>query len=85
MLNVEIKNTGDENNINLLRSFSKQVRSSGVIKKSKSLRYNNRKENKFLRKKHALRDIEKQEKREKLIKLGKVSDIRSGFKTKTLD
>lgn len=77
MINIEIKGNENESNANLLRRFSKRVRSSGLIKKVRSLRYRARDESSFTRKKQALRSLKRKDKIEKLIKLGKLPDNRS--------
>ena len=73
-VNVEIENKENENNANVLRKFSRGVRSSGVLKKVRKLRYSSRPSSKFLKKKQALHKMKKTEEFERLFKLGKVSD-----------
>ncbi|MCG2694898.1 hypothetical protein L6261_02320, partial [Candidatus Parcubacteria bacterium] len=54
MINVELTKNNNENNLGLLRRFSKKIKSSGIIPRMRSIRYNSRVESKFTRKKKAL-------------------------------
>ncbi|MEK7182281.1 MAG: hypothetical protein AAB334_00585 [Patescibacteria group bacterium] len=80
MINIEIIGNENESNANLLRRFTKRVRSSGVIKKVRAIRYKTRDASKFTRKKQALRSIKRKIEIEKLIRFGKLPDNRSGEK-----
>jgi len=77
MINIEIIGDENESGTNILRRFSKRVRSSGVIKKVRAIRYKNRDASKFTRKKQALRSLKRRTEMERLIKLGKLPDNRS--------
>ena len=52
MINVEVvkKNT-NENDVNLIRRFTKKIRNSGILPRVRSIRYNNRKVSKLIKKK----------------------------------
>ncbi|TSD02612.1 MAG: Uncharacterized protein Athens071416_599 [Parcubacteria group bacterium Athens0714_16] len=80
MINIEIIGNENESNTNLLRRFTKRVRSSGVIKKVRAIRYKLRDASKYTKKKQALRSIKRKTEIEKLIRLGKLPDNRSGEK-----
>ena len=56
----------------LLKKFSQLFRSSGVLPRVKSLKFNERKNSKFKRKKEKLRKIVKLEIRERQKKLGQI-------------
>jgi len=71
-VNVHIEQNGNENPMGVLRRFRNRLRTSGVLTRSRSLRYHSRAESPFVKKKGRLRSIEKQEQREKLYKLGKI-------------
>ncbi len=77
-INTEIKANNNESSASVIRRFSRHVKSSGVIKKSKSLRYRTRELSKAMQKKQALRLKGKKEQIEKMIKLGKMKDTRRG-------
>ncbi len=74
MINIEVTKNANENNIGIIRRFTKKVQGSGVLKKVRSKRYNQRNISLFNMKKKALNSIKKQEEREELIKMGKISE-----------
>jgi ribosomal protein S21 len=69
---IEVKKNPNENNSSVLRRFSRRIQESGIIRKVKSNRYNERKESKLKVKKSALRRIVRRAEIEKLKKLGKI-------------
>lgn len=75
-IHTEITANNNESSGSVMRRFSRKVKSSGVIKKSKSLRYSARKISKAMQKKQTLRTLKKRAELEKLIKLGKAKDKR---------
>lgn len=68
--NVDIKKTKNDNNLGLLRKFSRKVKTSGVLQKKRSLRYFDRKMSDFKKKANALNKIEKREEYEYKEKMG---------------
>ena len=70
--NVEVKKTGTENSLGLLRRFTKRVQESGVLPRVRSNRYADRPLSKFKRKKGALKVLAKRKIYERLKKLGKL-------------
>jgi ribosomal protein S21 len=77
--NVEVEKTGSENNISLIRRFSRKVQGSGILSKVRSLRFNERPKSDFVKKKKALKRITRRKEIERLIKLGKLPDNRSNY------
>jgi len=73
-VNVHIERNGTENAMSMLRRFRNKLRSSGVLTRSRSLRYHGRAQSKFTTKKSRLRTLERAKKREQLYKLGKISE-----------
>jgi hypothetical protein len=69
--NVEVSSDGKENSMGLLKKFSQKMRSSGVVQRVKSIRYNDRKLSDYKIRKEKLRKMAKLEKVERDIKLGK--------------
>ena len=69
--NVVVKRTGKTNSFGLLKKFSQKVRSSGIVQKVKSIRYTERKQSDYKKKKEALRKIAKTQVKERNLKLGK--------------
>ena len=74
MINVEIVKNNNENNLGLIRRFSKKIKTSGILKKVRSVRYNQRSLSKFTKKKKALKTISKKAEIDEMIKLGKMPE-----------
>jgi len=72
---VEVKKNANENNMNLIRRFSRKVQESGVIQKVKAKRYNKREESKVKVKAATLKKITRKKQQEKLYKLGKENKL----------
>ena len=68
---IEVKKNTNENNMNLVRRFTRKVQESGIIQKVKSKRYNERAESKVKTKIATLKRINRKKALEKLQKLGK--------------
>ncbi|HUC88438.1 MAG TPA: hypothetical protein VMR49_00190 [Candidatus Paceibacterota bacterium] len=68
---IEVKKNTNENNMNLIRRFSRKVQESGIIRQVKSKRYKERAESKVKIKAGALKRIARRKVQEKLLKLGK--------------
>jgi ribosomal protein S21 len=75
-VNVEIKKTGTENNINIIRKFNRKVQGSGILLKARSKRYAERAKSHYTKKVKALKKLARRKRVERLIKLGKISDNR---------
>ncbi|MBN2094288.1 MAG: hypothetical protein JW740_02910 [Candidatus Zambryskibacteria bacterium] len=71
-INVEVNKNGNENNLSLIRKFTKRVQGSGILPRLRNRRYSERKSSDFVKKKRTLKKIEKREKVKKLIKMGKM-------------
>lgn len=72
-INVEITKNGNENNLSILRRFTKRVQGSGVLPRLRSIRYSSRKLSEYVKKKKTLKRIEEHKKTQELIKMGKMS------------
>jgi ribosomal protein S21 len=72
MINVEIKKTGHENAMSLIRRFSRKMQEAGIIPKVKGSRYNERDISKLAQKNMALRKMARRIEVERLKKLGKM-------------
>jgi len=70
---IEVKKNANENNVNLVRRFTRKVQEYGIIQKVKSKRYNKRAESKVKIKVATLKRIARRRNQEKLIKLGKAT------------
>ena len=72
--NVEVLKSGSESSISLIRKFSRRVQGAGIIPTVRGARYHNRSSSKTVKKKRALKRIERHESLQKLIKEGKVTE-----------
>jgi hypothetical protein len=81
-INVEVLKTGNENNLNLIRRFTKRVQGSGVLPRVRSLRYAGRKASEYVKKKKTLKVLKRREEVSELIKMGKMPEhpVRGGKK-----
>ena len=76
MINIEVTKKNNENDMSIIRRFTKRVRNAGVLPRVRSIRYNNRVVSKDIRKKETLKKISKREEIKRLIKLGKLPENR---------
>jgi len=74
--NVEISKSGSENNLSLLKKFTRKVQSSGVLKRARSIRYKARPLSEFKKKKATLKSLERKKQYQRLVKLGKIQENR---------
>ncbi len=80
MINAEVVRTGNENNLNLIRRFTKKVQGSGVLPRVRSIRYSARKISPYVKKKKTLKVLKRREEVAELIKMGKMSEYTRGSK-----
>lgn len=76
--NVIVSKKKNESNISLLKRFGRKVQESGVIRKSKSVRYTARPISAFTRKKRKIKNLKKTAEIELKVKLGKITMGRRG-------
>ncbi len=72
MINVEVTKQGTENNLGLLRRFSKRMQGSGNLSALRSRRYSQRNISENVKKKRTLKVLKKRENIKEAIKLGKI-------------
>jgi len=72
--NIQIERGGNENAMSMLRRFRNRLKSSGVLNRVRSLRYHQRPKSNYVAKKGRIRAIERSKERERLYKLGKISE-----------
>lgn len=77
MINAEVIKTGNENNVNLIRRFTKKVQSSGVLPRVRSIRYSTRKQSEYVKKKKTLKVLKKRSEIAELVKMGKMPEYGS--------
>ncbi len=74
MIQVEVTKSNNETPASLIRRFTKRVQESGVVRRAKSLRYNERAKSDFKKKAGALKRIANRKEKDKLRRLGKLED-----------
>lgn len=74
MINAEVTRNNNENNITVLKRFTKRVQGSGVLPRVRSLRYASRNQSEYVKKKKTLKVLAKRENIQEMIKLGKMAD-----------
>ncbi len=75
MINAEVVRTGNENNVNLIRRFTKKVQGSGVLPRVRSIRYASRKASEYVKKKKTLKVLKRREEIADMIKMGKMNEF----------
>ncbi len=74
--NVEVDRNNNESTANLIRRFTKRVQGSGIIQRARGSRYVTRIKSRNVQKFARLKKLDKKEKYEELVKLGKIQDRR---------
>jgi hypothetical protein len=73
-VNVEVAKSGTENNLSLIRKFTKRVQGSGVLPRLRGRRYSSRNLSEYVKKKKALKRLNRQAEVADAIKMGKMVD-----------
>lgn len=77
-INVEVEKNSNESSSNVIRRFQKRVQGSGIISKMKGSRYHARTKSRNVQKVARLKKLDKKDVFEKLLKLGKIQEVRRG-------
>jgi len=72
-INVEITKSGNDNNLGLIRKFTKRVQNSGILNRLRGRRYSQRKLSEYVKKKKTLKKLAEKSRIRELIKMGKMS------------
>ncbi len=75
--NVEVTKNNNESSANVIRRFTKRVQGAGIIPKVRNNRYHSRNKSRNVQRTAKLKKLEKRDRYEKLVKLGKIQDFRS--------
>lgn len=75
MVNVEVVKGANENNLSVLRRFTKRVQSSGVLPRVRSKRYSQHLPSRNTRRAKHLNFLKKKAVTAELIKLGKINEV----------
>ena len=79
MTNVEVSRNPNENNLSVLRRFTKRVQGAGILPRVRSIRYASRVLSPYKVKMKTLESIEYKENIKKLVKLGKMPEKPARF------
>jgi ribosomal protein S21 len=71
-VNVEIVKNGNDNNLGLIRKFTKRVQGSGILTRLRGRRYSVRKLSEYVKKKKTLKKLTERARVRELIKMGKM-------------
>ncbi|MEK7186943.1 MAG: hypothetical protein AAB690_01355 [Patescibacteria group bacterium] len=74
-VNVEVVKGPNENNLSVLRRFSKRVQGSGVLPRVRSKRYSERTKSENVKRAKTLTRLKKKAEIAELIKLGKLNEL----------
>lgn len=72
IVNAEVKKTGNESPVTLIKRFSRRMQQTGIIPRLKGERYFERKMSKYKVKARALKTLERRKVYDRLKKLGKL-------------
>ncbi|MFA6270103.1 MAG: hypothetical protein WC657_02750 [Candidatus Paceibacterota bacterium] len=72
-INVEITKGEKDNNLGLIRKFTKRVQGSGILSRLRGRRYSVRKLSEYVTKKKTLKRLGEKAKIHELIKMGKMT------------
>ncbi|MBI2065864.1 MAG: hypothetical protein HYT68_02240 [Candidatus Zambryskibacteria bacterium] len=75
MVNIEVTKGANENNLSVLRRFTKRVQAAGVLPRVRSKRYAQRSLSRNTRRAKNITAIKKREITAELIKLGKINEV----------
>jgi ribosomal protein S21 len=76
-INIEVAKGPNENNLSVLRRFTKRVQAAGILPRVRSKRYSERDKSENVKRAKTLEYIKKKEVIAELIKLGKQSELNS--------
>lgn len=74
-INIEVTKGSSENNLSVLRRFTKRVQGSGVLPRVRSLRYSERVKSENVKRAKTLSYLKRKAEMQELIKLGKVAEV----------
>lgn len=74
MVNIEVVKGANENNLSVLRRFTKRVQAAGVLPRVRSKRYTQRTPSKNTRRTKTVAYLKKKEVVAELVKLGKINE-----------
>jgi len=77
MINIEVERGANENNLGVLRRFTKKVQASGILPRVRGKRYSERIKSVNVRRAKTIEFLKKKELTQELMKLGKLNELNS--------
>lgn len=74
--NVQVTKNNNESSANVIRRFTRRVQGAGIIPKVRSERYFSRSKSRNIQREAKLKKLEKRDRYEKMVKLGKIQEYR---------
>jgi len=75
MINIEVEKGTNENNLSVLRRFTKRVQGAGVLPRVRSKRYTLRSPSRNIVRAKTVANIKRKKKTAELVKLGKIVEV----------
>ena len=76
--NIQVEKGANENNLNLIKRFTRRVQGSGILPRVRSIRYSSRNQSEYVKKKKTLKKLKRLEEVKELIKMGKMTERMPG-------
>ena len=73
--NIEVSKGPSENNLSVLRRFTKRVQAAGILPKVRGKRYSEREKSENVRREKTLEYLKKKEVIQELLKMGKLNEL----------
>lgn len=74
-VNIEVTRGSGENNLGVLRRFTKRVQAAGILPRVRSMRYSERTKSENVKRTKTLARLRKRAEISELLKLGKISEV----------
>lgn len=74
-INIEVSKGPNENNLSVLRRFTKRVQAAGILPRVRSKRYSERDKSENVKREKTLEYLKKKETIAELIKMGKMNEV----------
>lgn len=80
MINVQVERNNNENAVSLIKRFTRRVQGSGVLMRVRKNRFTERSKSAYVQKKQALKKLDRKQKYDELVKMGKIAERTYGSK-----
>lgn len=75
MINIEVEKGPNENNLGVLRRFTKKVQASGILPRVRSKRYSERDKSENVKRAKTIEYLKRKEMINELMKMGKMTEV----------